>query len=287
MSDPESTREAVSAEYARALRRARDRCRAGTEARGVVTASAGYRPEELAGAPADAVASSSACGDPVALGGIGPGDTVLDLGCGAGLDLVLAARRAAPGGKVIGVDMTAEMVEQARANAAEAGLENVEVRQGIIEALPVEDASIDRVISNCAINLSPEKGKVFAEIARVLRPGGTMLVSDIVVRELPAWVLESRPLYCACIGGAASEEEYLAGLSGAGLVDAEVRGRKVLDATQIAAFINAELLGTDVVPKCSCEDFLTGALAGRIGEVLAGKVTSLSLFARKPAAELR
>jgi len=282
-------RRQVAEEYGRAVSRGGGCCGAvaggcgtGTAGRSVVTAMAGYRAEELAAAPPEAVASSFACGNPVALAEIGPGETVLDLGSGAGLDLVLAARRVGPSGRVIGVDMTEEMVERARASVAAAGLGNVEVRRGLIEELPVDDASVDWVISNCVVNLSPEKERVFAGIARVLRPGGRMLVSDIVADGLPDWVLGNPALYCACIAGAVSEERYLAGLRAAGLVDVEVRGRHVYEAAQIRAFIDAELLGRDTVPQCDREGFLTDALAGRIAGLVAGKVASVRFFARKP-----
>ncbi len=139
--------------------------------KGAVVEFAGYTADELAELPDDAVVNSFGCGNPVALAGLRKGDVVLDLGSGAGIDLLLAARLVGPEGRVIGVDMTDEMIARAEANIAAAGLANVEVRKGIIEELPVEDASVDWVISNCVINLSPEKERVFAEIARVLRPG--------------------------------------------------------------------------------------------------------------------
>lgn len=282
MGKQEEIRKSVAEEYGRAVGRgAGGCCRPGPEAKSTVLQIAGYTPDELAAAPPAAVGSAFACGNPVAQSGIGAGDVVLDLGCGAGLDLILAAQRVGPTGRVIGVDMTAEMLARARENVAAAGLTNVEIRAGLIEELPVESAAVDWVISNCVINLSPEKERVFAQIARVLKPGGRMLVSDIVVQDLPGWVRENQALYCACIGGAVSEEEYLAGLARAGLVEVEVRDRHVYDVAQIQAFLNAEFLGTDQVPMCSCNGFLTGALAGRMAESLAGKVASVRFFARK------
>ena len=137
--------------------------------------------------------------------------------------------------------MTDAMIERAQANAAAAGLANVEVRKGLIEDLPVDDASVDWVISNCVINLSPDKPAVFAEIARVLKPGGRMLVSDIVVEDLPDWVRENKALYSACVAGAISESDYVAGLRAAGLADVEVRDRLVYDAGQLEAMYREEI----------------------------------------------
>jgi len=152
-----------------------------------------------------------------------PGQTVLDLGSGAGHDLLFAADAVGPGGRVIGVDMTDAMLEAARRHTAGHG--NIELRKGIIETLPVDDASVDWVISNCVINLSPEKKRVFAEIRRVLRPGGRFSISDIVARGLPAWLKENDFAYHSCIAGAISEEEYVAGLRDAGLADVTVAER--------------------------------------------------------------
>ena len=148
-----------------------------------------------------------------------------------------AAKKVGPKGRASGVDMTDEMIARAKENVALSGLTNVDVRKGIIEALPVDSESVDWVISNCVINLSPEKPKVFAEIARVLKPGGCMLVSDIVVKELSDVIRKNQALYNSCVAGAVTEEEYLAGLREAGLVDAEVRERLVSDASQIAPLL--------------------------------------------------
>src|SRR5690606_25538499 len=149
------------------------------------------------------------CGNPTAIDAIPSGATVLDLGSGGGFDCFLAARKVGPTGHVIGVDMTPEMIDRARVNARKAGLMNVEFRLGEIEALPLADASFDVIISNCVINLSPDKARVFAEAFRVLKPGGRLMVSDLVLtRELPATVRQSAAAYAACISGAELKEAY-------------------------------------------------------------------------------
>lgn len=210
-------------------------------------------------------APSFGCGDPLAFAEVAEGEVVLDLGAGAGLDLLAAARRVGPAGRVIGVDMTDAMIERARATAAAAGLPNVEVRKGLIEALPVEDASVDWVISNCVINLSPEKPRVFAEIVRVLRPGGRVRISDVVARDLPEWVRASAAAYSACVGGAISEEEYVAGLRDAGLADVEVRGRRVYDAAELAGLADGDLLGCcGARPPRQVIEAAAGAVAGKV-----------------------
>ena len=160
---------------------------------------------------------SFGCGDPLLFANVAPGSTVLDLGSGAGFDLIAAAERVGATGQVIGVDMTDEMVASARRNVALAGLTNVEVRKGIIEDLPVESESVDWVISNCVINLSPEKERVFTEIARVLKPGGRFSISDICAENLPEDILSSEAAYDGCIAGAISEPDYVRGLIDAGL----------------------------------------------------------------------
>jgi SAM-dependent methyltransferase len=212
------------------------------------------------------------------MGDIREGDTVLDLGSGAGIDLLLAAKLTGPTGRVIGVDMTPAMVQRARANAVASGLTNVDVREGIIEDLPVESSSVDLVISNCVINLSPEKKRVFAELYRVLRNSGRISISDIVADELPPWMAEIGLLYSACISGAIPEGEYLEGLRQAGLVDVEVRDRLVYDQDQLGV-----LLGAVEGDSCCCgSDSMPAEVARRMAQELAGKVASIRISARKP-----
>ncbi len=175
------------------------------------------------GLPDAAVLASLGCGNPVAVAELREGETVLDLGSGGGIDVLLSARRVGPTGRAIGVDMTDEMLALARRNAAEAGASNVEFRKGTIEALPLDDASVDVVISNCVINLASDKAAVFAEIARVLRPGGRMGVSDVVADDLlsPEQRAE-RGSYVGCIAGALSFREFRQGLRSVGLTDVEL-----------------------------------------------------------------
>ncbi len=182
----------------------------------------GYASDDLAALPEGANLGLS-CGNPTALAALRPGEVVLDLGSGAGLDAFLAAGRVGPEGRVIGVDMTPEMVSKARAAAVAAGIGNVEFRLGEIENLPVADASVDAVISNCVINLSPDKGRVFREIARVLKPGGRVAVSDMALRQpLPEAVREDILAYAGCVAGAVLIEEYAELMRAAGLVDIRV-----------------------------------------------------------------
>lgn len=252
-------------------------CCAGPAQKGVAAQVAGYSADELEALPADAVENSFGCGNPVAFAGVGEGETVVDLGSGAGIDLLLAAKKVGPAGRVIGVDMTDEMNARARRNAAAAGLENVAVRKGVIEDLPVRSASADWVFSNCVINLSPDKPKVFAEIARVLKPGGRMLVSDIVVEELPEWVRRNKALYAVCIAGAVSERDYVEGLGKAGLEDIEVVDRLVYEASQIEGLIRSELPGVEAGM------LERGGNLAEIAKELEGKVWSAKFSARKPA----
>ena len=168
----------------------------------------GYSDEEINAVP-DANLGLG-CGNPVALGNIKPGDTVLDLGSGAGFDCFLSAKLVGDGGKVIGVDMTEEMIEKARANAKKYGYKNTEFRLGDIEALPVDDSSVDVIISNCVINLAPDKAKVFAEAKRVLKTGGKMYVSDIVLLEnLDEEKKKNEKLLVGCVAGAVLKDKYL------------------------------------------------------------------------------
>jgi SAM-dependent methyltransferase len=268
----------VSEHYAKAVTRPADGgcCGGDVVQKGVVVKAAGYGADELAALPDDAVENSFGCGNPLAFSGVRQGETVVDLGSGAGIDLLIAAEKVGPTGHVIGVDMTDEMIARARANIAAAGRGNVEVRKGLIEAMPIEDGTVDWVISNCVINLSPDKPSVFAEIARVLRPGGRMSVSDIVVEELPAWARTSKDVYSSCVGGAISEGDYVAGLEAAGLAEVEVVERLVYEASQVAALIRSEVSETGTIAKAAGRPF------DEVATELAGKIWSAKFVARKP-----
>jgi arsenite methyltransferase len=264
--DPDAVREAVREGYTRVLdeRRSEGSARAADHGRRI-----GYSEAELEAVPEGANLGVG-CGNPTAIDALRPGETVVDLGSGAGMDAFLAARQVGPEGRVIGVDMTDAMLEQARRNARAAGLANVEFRKGNIEDLPIEDASVDVIVSNCVINLSPEKDRVYAEAWRVLRPGGRLMVSDIVLeRELPPAVLESIDAYLGCVGGASQRGAYLETIEKAGF-----REVKVLSEASFASALDLQ-------------DPRVRELRERLGisedeaRGYADAVTSLHLFARK------
>jgi len=183
-----------------------------------------YPLEALQDLPADIAGFTAGSGDPVTPANLQPGETVLDLGSGGGLDCFLAARQVGENGRVIGVDMTPEMLARARQGAERLGLKNVEFRQGLLEALPVEEDTVDAVISNCVINLSPDKPQVLREIFRVLRPGGRMSVSDIVTnRPVPEERRKDSEDWCSCTSGALPAQEYAEELRKAGFVDIQLQ----------------------------------------------------------------
>jgi ubiquinone/menaquinone biosynthesis C-methylase UbiE len=187
-----------------------------------ITRQAGYSEEELDSLPESAKSVAAGCGNPTAFAQLNEGETVLDLGSGGGIDCFLAAQRIGPSGKVIGVDMTPEMIDIGRTNAMKSKAKNVEFRLGEIEHLPVADESVDVIISNCVINLSPDKNQVFREAYRVLRKGGRMLVSDMMASSLPEEVRRSLSLWASCIGGALELDEYLGKIKAAGFNEVEV-----------------------------------------------------------------
>ena len=195
----------------------------------IATMAQGYKASELAAIPEGANLGLG-CGDPTADADLQPGQTVLDLGSGAGVDCFLAARRVGPEGYVIGVDMTAEMLARARANAAHGGFTNVEFRQGEIENLPAESGTVDRIISNCVINLAPDKARVFAEAYRVLKPGGAVTVSDIVsFGKVPASVRTDLEQWAGCTAGAMDREDYLSVMRSTGFREVSVIKEVVYD----------------------------------------------------------
>jgi len=197
-------------------------CCGGASVAESISRNIGYEEGDLTSVPEGANLGLG-CGNPVALASLSKGETVLDLGAGAGFDCFLAANRVGEKGKVIGVDMTPEMIDKARENARKGGYENVEFRLGEIENLPVADNSVDALISNCVINLSPDKPRVFGEAFRVLKPGGRLMVSDItLLKELPDFIRESIAAYVGCISGALIRDEYLKVIKDAGFQEVEI-----------------------------------------------------------------
>src|ERR1051326_378045 len=187
-----------------------------------------YHRAETAGLPAGAILASLGCGNPTALAELHEGETVLDLGSGGGIDVLLSARRVGPTGKAFGLDMTDEMLALARENQRKAGVANVEFLKGEIEHIPLPDASVDVIISNCVINLSADKRRVLREAFRVLKPGGRFAVSDVVVRgEIPAAVRRSMELWVGCVAGALEEAEYKGLLAEAGFVDIGIEPTRI------------------------------------------------------------
>jgi len=248
--DADDLRERVRTDYARVAETAQDDdgaccapgcCTPGTRDAGEVSRALGYSQEELDAAP-EGSNLGLGCGNPQAIASLQAGERVLDLGSGAGFDAFLAARRVGPTGRVIGVDMTPAMLQKARANQRRSGIDNVDFRLGEIEALPLADDSVDVVMSNCVINLSPEKARVFAEVCRVLRPGGRLAVSDVVLTApLPEAVREDLTNHSACVSGAASIDELQAMLRAAGFVDV-----RIAPVDESRAFIKDWVPGTDV-----------------------------------------
>jgi len=231
----------------------------------------GYSAEELAEVP-DGANLGLGCGAPLRAAQVRSGDTVLDLGSGAGFDAFLAAREVGGGGRVIGVDMTHEMIERARGNAERAGVGNVEFREGLIEALPLDDESVDVVISNCVINLSPDKPAVFREAFRVLRPGGRLAVSDIVLTApLPAAVRDNLAAYVGCLAGASLLDDYLDAIRAAGFAEPEISTRRAGDV--LAADDPVVRSATDAVAGCCGQ--------GIDLEEVAGTIVSATVVARK------
>ncbi len=230
----------------------------------------GYTDKELEAVPEGANLGLG-CGNPVALASLEEGETVLDLGSGAGFDCFLAANRVGGTGKVIGVDMTPEMIEKARENAKKGNYSNIEFRLGEIENIPAADNSVDVIISNCVINLSPDKNRVFREAFRVLRPGGRIMISDIVLlKELPSSIKDSVEAYIGCLSGAIMRDEYTKAIEAAGFQEA-----KIVDETSFPV----ELMTNDPTGKAVIES--CGLSASDI-KGIADSVLSVKVNATKP-----
>jgi len=228
-----------------------------------------YSDSETNDLPADAVAVSLGCGNPTALIELLPGQTVLDLGSGGGIDVLLSAKRVGPSGKVYGLDMTDEMLALARENRRKAGATNVEFLKGTIEEIPLPDQSVDVIISNCVINLSEDKDAVLREAFRVLKPGGRFAVSDVVIRgAVPSEIRRSMELWVGCVAGALEEEEYAAKLKGAGFESVEVEPWRVYQIDDARAFLAESGIDVD-----------------HLAPQVDGKIASAFIRARRPEAK--
>ncbi|MDH5393721.1 MAG: methyltransferase domain-containing protein [Gammaproteobacteria bacterium] len=270
--------EKISSEYTKALKE---------NANSIVKSTggakfAGYSDKELSELPEDITETSFGCGNPLAFSRVQKGQTVLDLGSGAGLDLLLAAQRVGSTGQVIGVDMTDEMLSKARKNIEASGYKNIVLKKGKIESLPIESNSVDWVISNCVINLSPEKDQVFSEISRVLKPGGKLLISDIVAQDVPWWVRKSGVLTAACAGGAISEQSYLQKLEQAGLVKCDVAERQHYEPSQIA-YIVVENLPNLISRISCCRKSVAHTLLTKLAKPVSRRIWSSRFYAELPA----
>jgi len=238
-----------------------------------ISGGIGYSGEEMGAVP-DGANLGLGCGNPTALASLNEGETVLDLGSGAGFDCFLAADKVGKAGKVIGVDMTPEMIDKARANAQKGGFDNVEFRLGEIENLPVADGHVDVVISNCVINLAPDKDRVFSEGFRVLKPGGRMMISDIVLlKELPGQIKNSVEAYVGCISGSIMKDAYLSKIEKAGFVDLEVVAEKPFP---------LEFMANDPTAAAIIEDL--GMTPEKFTIEAANTIASISVSAKKPQA---
>ena len=267
--NPDAVRNMVREGYAGIARNTAPCCGAATTNADTIARRIGYSDEDVRAVPTGANLGLG-CGNPLALASVSAGETVLDLGSGAGFDALLAAQAVGPTGRVIGVDMTPEMLERAQANARAAGVENVEFRQGYIEALPIDGESVDVVISNCVINLSPDKPQVFREAFRVLRAGGRLAISDLVLKApLPSGLLQSVEAYIGCVGGAMLRDDYLRAVRDAGFQSVEVAAE--------GSFAGVVDLQNPEILAALANDGLTTEDAERILE----SVVSLKVVARK------
>jgi SAM-dependent methyltransferase len=283
MTTPDTIRETVRARYAESARRVSTLpvvnascCGGGTS--DPVTSNL-YGEDEIGAIPRAAYAASLGCGNPTALATLNPGETVLDLGSGGGIDVLLSARRVGPEGFAYGLDMTDEMLALAEKNKAEAGVENVAFLKGQIEDIPLAEGAVDVIISNCVINLSSDKGQVLREAYRVLKPGGRFAVSDVVTRgTLPADLRADMEAWVGCIAGALDEREYRSLLADAGFEDVEVQVTRVYDPRELAASLqgDAGCCGSGPSRAWDADELARFEASG-------GQVMSAFVRARKPA----
>ncbi len=265
---PEEIKNYVKERYGRIARESASSC--GPSCCDTGTSSAApalYSPDELKQVPSEAAEVSLGCGNPTAIAGLKEGEVVLDLGSGGGIDCFLAAQKVGAKGRVIGLDMTPDMIKLARANAARAGIANVEFRLGEMEKMPVDDASVDVIISNCVVNLSPDKGAVLREVFRVLKPGGRISISDMVLMgKLPARVARGLEEWAGCVAGAISVDEYRGKLVAAGFTEIALDRRGM-------AYPDYE----SVKEQLATLDITEGGY-----KLLQGAVASMDISARKP-----
>ena len=220
-----------------------------------------YGEAEKGSLPAEAVAASLGCGNPTALAKLQPGEIVLDLGSGGGIDVLLSAKRVGPAGKAYGLDMTDEMLALARENQRKAGVENVEFLKGTIENIPLPDNAVNVIISNCVINLSGDKDRVLREAFRVLKPGGRLAVSDVVLRgEVPADIRKSMELWVGCIAGALQETEYVEKLGAVGFTGIEVEPTRIYQIEEAREFLEAAGFDAEKIAPLVKEKFMSAFL---------------------------
>jgi len=223
-----------------------------------------YDDRQVAELPPEAVQASLGCGNPTALAPLNPGEVVLDLGSGGGIDVLLSARRVGPTGKAYGLDMTDEMLTLARENQRKAGLENVDFLKGEIEHIPLPDNSVDVIISNCVINLSLDKDRVFAEAVRVLRPGGRFAVSDVVVRgTVPPEIRRNMELWVGCVAGALEESDYRSKLARAGFEGIDIEPTRIYDVEDARQFLSGHDMDVDAVAPLVKDKFMSAFVRAR------------------------
>src|SRR5205809_3691248 len=271
MTTEQTIKEEVRKRYGKAATRARESAADGSccggKGDGNAISSHLYTTDELRDLPQEAVVASLGCGNPVAIADLREGETVLDLGSGGGIDVLLSARRVGPTGKAYGLDMTDEMLELARENQRKAGVTNAEFLKGDIERIPLPDGSVDVIISNCVINLAADKRRVLAEAFRVLKPGGRFAVSDVVVRgEIPREVRRSMELWVGCVAGALEEEEFKALLSANGFENVGIEPTRIYSFEDARAVLAGAGLDVDVLAR-----------------EVSGRIMGAFVRARKPA----
>jgi arsenite methyltransferase len=223
-----------------------------------------YDEKQTGALPTEAVLASLGCGNPTALAALNPGEVVLDLGSGGGIDVLLSARRVAPGGKAYGLDMTDEMLALARENQQKAGVDNVEFLKGEIENIPLPDNAVDVIISNCVINLSADKDRVLREAWRVLKPGGRLAISDIVVRgEIPAEIRRSVELWVGCLSGALDESDYARKLANAGFQEISIEPTRVYHVDDARDFLSGQGIDVEAIAPLVDGRFFSGFIRAR------------------------